>query len=56
MNKIEDDYFVAKRINQKILNARRNKKAKFNPEEFKKQFIRTLEKNEEMSEYQRRTT
>jgi len=56
MKKIEDEEFISKRISIKILKERRNKRVKFEPEEFKKAFINEFSKSEEMSEYHRRVT
>jgi hypothetical protein len=40
--KIEDDEYLSKRINLKILKERRNKRAEFLPEEFKSAFIHLM--------------
>ena len=49
--KIEDDEYFAKRINLKIMKERSNKRPDFKPEEFKKAYIKEMQKNEEVSEY-----
>lgn len=53
---IEDEEFVAKRINMKIYKERSNTRKVFKPEEFKRAFIQEINKNEEITEYFRRTT
>jgi len=53
---IEDDEYVARRINLKIYKERRNPRPKFHPEHFKKAFINEMEKIEEVDEFFRRTT
>ena len=56
LKKINEEEFFAKRITLKILKERRNMRKRFNPLEFKDQYVNEFQNNQEINEYHRRVT
>jgi hypothetical protein len=52
--KIENDEYFARRIITKILKERRNKRAKFDPDHFKRLFMAQIESDKDMNDFYKR--